>query len=289
MSRLISDKFKDWEKLCDERFSKLKSNEEKLNRFFIALYGIGDEISAEVNDNDVTVRRADLQREIKSLISFAVGCIFGRYSVDRDGLCYAGGAWDGSAYSTIIPCPDNIMTLNDSKSGLTAAVTDFIEKVYGSDTLDANLEFITEVLGGSGDAQTFLYNYLKRCFFADHSKTYKNRPIYWQITSGRKNAFTAYMYLHRYNSSFINVLLEKYAQPHYEKLSRSLDDLRKAHKLTTGAEKAALRRDISRLQTLLLEMDGFIHRLDLLSKQNITIDLDDGVKANYEKLSDILV
>ena len=288
MSKLISDKYKDWEKLCDARFEKLKSNEEELNRFFIDLYGIGDEISAEVDDNDITVRRADLQREIKSLISYAVGCIFGRYSLDREGLCYAGGEWDSTAYSTIIPCSDNIMPINDSTHGLTEAVIDFIEKVYGSDTLSENLNFVMTALGGSGDARTFLHNYLKRSFFADHSKVYKNRPIYWQITSGRKNAFTAIMYLHRYNGDFIDILENKYAKPRYEKLKSDLEKLCAAHKSSTGAEKAAYRRDISRVKTLLLEMEGFLHRLALLSKQGITIDLDDGVKNNYEKLKDIL-
>ena len=289
MSKLISDKYKDWEKLCDERFEKLKSNEEELNRFFIDLYGVGSEISPQVADSDITVRRADLQREIKSLISYAVGCIFGRYSLDRDGLCYAGGNWDSTAYSTIIPCTDNIMTLNDSESGLTAAVIEFMEKVYGSDTLNENLDFIVSALGGSGDARTFLHNYLKRSFFTDHSKIYKSRPIYWQITSGRKNAFTALMYVHRYNESFLEVLIKAHAQPRYDKLRDDLKKLSTAHKSSIGAQKASYRRDISRVQTLLLEMEGFLHRLQLLSKQGITIDLDDGVKNNYEKLKDILV
>lgn len=289
MSKLISDKFKDWEKLCDERFNRLKSNEEKLNRFFIDLYGIADEVSPEVNDNDVTVRRAELQRDIKSLISYAVGCIFGRYSLDRDGLCYAGGDWDSSAYTTIIPCSDNIMPLNDIQCGLTAAVRDFVEKVYGSDTLDENLCFITSALGGCGDSITFLHNYLKRSFFADHSKVYKNRPIYWQISSGKKNAFTAFMYLHRYDSGFLNTLKVKYALPHYEKLCKEMDHMKRAHKMSTGAEKAAFRRDASRIQTLVLEMEGFIQRLTLLSEQNIIIDLDDGVKVNHDKLKDILI
>ena len=289
MSVLISDKFKDWEKLCDDRFNKLKSNEEELNRFFIDIYGIGDEVSAEVDDSDVTVRRAELQREIKSLISYAVGCIFGRYSLDREGLCYAGGEWDSSAYSTIIPCPDNVMTLNDMHSGLTAAVINFIETVYGSDTLDENLGFIATALGNSGDPKTFLYNYLKRSFFTDHSKVYKNRPIYWQISSGKKSAFSAFMYLHRCNSDFLKVLTKKYAEPHYEKLQKKLLDLSSAHKLSKGAEKSAYRRDISRVQNLLLEMEGFLHRLRQLSEQNVFIDLDDGVKTNYEKFKDILV
>jgi len=289
MSKLISDKFKDWEKICDERFQKLKSNEEKLNRFFIDLYGIADEVSPEVDDSDVTVRRADLQREIKSLISYAVGCIFGRYSLDRDGLCYAGGDWDSSAYSTIIPCSDNIMPLNDIHSGLTAAVRDFIEKVYGSDTLEENLSFITAALGGCGEPLTFIHNYLRRSFFSDHSKVYKNRPVYWQISSGKKNAFTAFMYLHRYNSDLLSILKGRYALPHYEKLCKELDNLKKAHKLSSGTEKAAYRRNMIRTQALMLEMEDFIKRLGSLSAQNITIDLDDGVKINREKLKDILL
>lgn len=288
MSKLISDKFKEWEKLCDERFTRLKENEEKINKFFISAYGLENELTPEVNDEDVTVRRADLQREIKSLISYAVGCIFGRYSLDHEGLCYAGGEWDSSLYSTIIPCADNIMTLNSPDSGLTAAVISFMEKAYGKDTLDENLAFIAEALGGSGDAHEVLHGYLRKNFFREHCKVYRKRPIYWQFTSGSKKAFKAIMYIHRYTPDTLSVLEKKYALPYFEQLKIRLSAQNSEHKLSNGSEKTAIRRNISRSQALITEMEGFIQRLNILTGENIVLDLDDGVKINYEKLKDIL-
>ena len=288
MSELIEDKYRKWEMLCEERFRRLKENEEKLNRFYIDLYDISEEITPEVDDSDVTVRRADLKRDIKSLLSYAIGCIFGRYSLDREGLCYAGGKWDSSAYKTIIPCKDNIMPIDTPESGLTAAVVNFVEKVYGSDTLEENLRFIADALEGSGDSRSAIHSYLKRNFFDDHTKVYKKRPIYWQITSGRKGAFKALMYLHRFNGKTLSVLKDSYAVPRYNELKAQLTSLSAEHSMAAGAEKAALRRSSSRMQTLIVEMEGFIACLDQLIKENITIDLDDGVKVNYEKLKDIL-
>ena len=288
MSELIEDKYRKWEMLCEERFRRLKENEEKLNRFYIDLYDISEEITPDVDDSDVTVRRADLKRDIKSLLSYAIGCIFGRYSLDREGLCYAGGKWDSSAYKTIIPCKDNIMPIDTPESGLTAAVVDFVEKVYGSDTLEENLRFIADALECSGDSRTAIHNYLKRSFFDDHTKVYKKRPIYWQITSGRKGAFIALIYLHRFNGKTLSVLKDSYAVPRYNELKAQLTALSEKHRQADGAEKAALRRSSSRMQTLIVEMEGFIACLDQLIKENITIDLDDGVKVNYEKLKDIL-
>jgi len=289
MSRLISDKYKEWEELCRQRFQRLKANEEQLNRYYIDLYGMGSEITPEVDDTDVTVRLADLQREIRSLISYAVGCIFGRYSLDREGLCYAGGQWDSSVYSTIIPCKDNIMTLNSPDSGLTKAVTNFVEKVYGSETLVENLRFIADALGGSGEPVTVIHNYLRKDFFADHFKVYKKRPIYWQFTSGKKSVFTAFMYFHRYTPELIVALERKYAVPCHEKLKSQLSSSIKLHKSSSGAEKSVHRRDISRLQAQITEMEGFIARLRLLAEQKIVLEADDGIRANYEKLKGILV
>ena len=288
MSRLISDRYKEWEELCQQRFRKLKENEEKLNRYYIDLYGMGEEISPEVEDKDVTVRLADPGREIRSLISYAVGCIFGRYSPDRDGLCYSGGNWDPSAYSTIVPCSDNIMTVNSPDSGLTKAVIDFVEKIYGSDTLSDNLSFIAATIGGGDDPVITIHNYLRKGFSADHCKIYKKRPIYWQITSGRKNGFCAFIYFHRYTPELLTVLESGYALPYYTELMEKQDKLIKAHKEYSGAEKASLRRDISRLQTIMLEIEGFNARLHLLAEQKIDLDPDDGIKNNYSRLKDIL-
>lgn len=156
MSRLISDKFKEWEAECDARFNQLKANEEELNRIFIDIYGLQDELTPEVEEKDVTVRKADLQREIKSLISYAIGVIFGRYSLDVEGLAFAGGEWDNSKYKTIIPDADNILPICDDdyfEDDLTGKVIKFIEVVYGKETLEENLRFIADALGGKGTAR----------------------------------------------------------------------------------------------------------------------------------------
>ena len=153
MSRLISEKYKEWERNCEARFQRLKANEEELNRIFIDIYGLQDELTPEVEDKDVTVRRADLTREIKSLISYAVGCLFGRYSLDVKGLAYAGGEWDDSKYKTIIPVKDNVLPICDDDylpTDLTGLIVDFVAKVYGEDTLEENLKFIADALGGKG-------------------------------------------------------------------------------------------------------------------------------------------
>ena len=289
MSYLISDKYKEWEAICESRFQTLKQNEEKLNRYFIDIYNISDEISPNVDDSDITVRRAELQREIKSLICYAVGCIFGRYSLDREGLCYAGGVWDSSEYKTILPCQDNIMTINDKDSGLTSAVIDFIEKVYGSDTLEDNLSFIAEALGNNTDPRKAIHDYLQKSFFSDHCKIYKNRPVYWQFTSGKKGAFRAIMYVHRYNDTLLSLLENNYALPCFNALKNELLVLKKEYTEALSNEKAKIRRSISRIQNLLFEMEGFLQKLHQMAENHIFLDLDDGVKVNYEKLKDILV
>ena len=178
MSRLISDKFKEWAMECDERFAKLKANEEELNRIFIEIYGLGDELTPEVEDKDVTVRRADLQREIKSLISYAIGCIFGRYSLDVEGLCYAGGVWDETKYQTIIPDRDNILPICDDEyfeDDIVGKFINFVEVVYGKETLEENLKFISSALGGKGTAREVIRSYFLNDFYSDHLKTYQKK------------------------------------------------------------------------------------------------------------------
>ena len=198
MSILISDKYTQWAKECEARFQKLKSNEEELNRIFIDIYGLQDELTPEVEDKDVTVRRADLQREIKSLLSYAVGCLFGRYSLDEKGLCYAGGEWDASKYKTILPVKDNVLPICDDdylESDLTGKIVEFVKIVYGEDTLEENLKFIADALGTKGATpREAIRNYLLNGFYADHCKIYQKRPIYWLFSSGKKNAFKALVY-----------------------------------------------------------------------------------------------
>ena len=205
MGKLISDKFAAWQEECEQRFQQLKANEEELNRIFIDIYGLQDELTPEVEDKDVTVRRADLTREIKSLLSYAVGCLFGRYSLDVDGLVYAGGEWDDSKYVTLKPVTDNVLPLCDEEyfgeNDLVNRIVEFVRVVYGADTLEENLAFVAKALGNKGHtSREIIRNYFLKDFFADHCKIYQKRPIYWMFDSGKKNGFKALVYLHRWDA-----------------------------------------------------------------------------------------
>ena len=187
-------------------FNQLKANEEELNRIFIDIYGLQDELKPEVVDKDVTVRKADLQRDIKSLISYAVGCMFGRYSLDVDGLAYAGGEWDDGKYTTYPADKDNIIPICDDEyfdDDIVGRFVKFIEAVYGKDTLEENLKFIADALGGKGQPREVIRNYFLNDFYKDHFKIYQKRPIYWLFDSGKKNGFKALIYMHRYQPDTI--------------------------------------------------------------------------------------
>ena len=202
----IAESFEQWQSECDNRFNKLKANEEELNRIFIDIYGLQDELTPEVEDKDVTVRKADLGRDIRSFISYAVGCMFGRYSMDVDGLAYAGGEWADSKYSTFKADEDNIIPISDDEyfeDDIIGRFVKFVEVVYGKDTLQENLKFIADALGGKEQPKDVIRNYFMNGFYADHCKIYQKRPIYWLFDSGKKNGFKCLIYMHRYQPDTI--------------------------------------------------------------------------------------
>ena len=180
-----------WAQECEGRFNQLKANEEELNRIFIDIYGLQDELTPEVEDKDVTVRKADLQRDIKSLLSYAVGCMFGRYSLDSEGLAYAGGDWDESKYKTFLPDVDGIIPITDEEylgDDIVTRLCSWLKIVYGEDTLEENVDFIAKALGGRGSSsREIIRNYFLKDFFKDHCKIYQKRPIYWLFDSGKQN------------------------------------------------------------------------------------------------------
>ena len=288
MGRLIFDKFKEWALACDERFAKLKGNEEELNRIFIALYGLQEELSPEVEDKDVTVRRAELQREIRSLLSYAVGCIFGRYSPDVEGLCYAGGTWDASLYRTVMPVEDNLLTLHggEGENDIVVRVVDFVRAVYGEDTLEENLSFIATALGGKGDAREVLRSYFINGFYADHLKVYRKRPIYWLFDSGKKNGFKALFYLHRYDAELLSRMHSQYVVKRYDSLREGVKAL--INGLSSAENRVKQVEVVKKLMLQWDELATFEKKLKLLTDERITLDLDDGVKVNYEKFGDLL-
>ena len=291
MARLIADKFKEWEAECDARFNQLKANEEELNRIFIEIYGLQDELTPEVEDRDVTVRKAELQREIKSLISYAIGCIFGRYSLDVEGLCYAGGQWDASKYKTIIPDADNILPICDDEyfdDDLLGKIVNFVEVVYGKETLEENLRFIADALGGKGTAREVIRNYLLNGFYADHLKTYQKRPIYWLFSSGKKNGFKALIYMHRYQPDLLARMRTDYVHEQQERYRTQLQMFEDSAQSALPSERVKLNKQITKLKDQALEIQKYEEKIHHLADQMISINLDDGVKVNYAKFEEVL-
>lgn len=291
MGILISDKYAAWEQECESRFQKLKANEEELNRIFIDIYGLQDELTPGVEDKDVTVRRADLTREIKSLISYAVGCLFGRYSLDVKGLAYAGGEWDSAKYKTIIPDKDNVLPICDDdylEDDLTGRIVDFVRIVYGEDTLEENLKFIADALGGKGTPREVLRNYLLNGFYADHCKIYQKRPIYWLFSSGKKHAFKALVYMHRWERTTVATVRTDYVHELQERYRTQLSMLGEQMESAAPSDRVKLKKRHEKLTAQLDEINKYEEKVHHLADQMIDIDLDDGVKINYAKFQDIL-
>ena len=289
MSQLISDKFNQWEAECDDRFNRLKANEEELNRIFIEIYGLQDELSPEVEDKDVTVHRADLQREIRSLISYAVGCMFGRYSLDVEGLAYAGGEWDDSKYSTFIPDDDNCIPITDEaffEDDIVGRFVEFVRLVYGDDILEENLKFVADALGSKGKtSREVIRNYFLSDFMKDHMKVYHKLPIYWQFDSGKQNGFKALVYMHRWNADTIGNMrveyLHKMQRVYESEIARMQEIIDSSDK---GREISAAEKRKNKLMKQLKETKDYDTRIAHLALSRIDIDLDDGVKVNYEKV-----
>lgn len=289
----IEASFMQWQRECDERFQTLKSNEEELNRIFIDIYGLQDELTPEVEDKDVTVRRADLGREIRSLISYAVGCMFGRYSLDEPGLAFAGGVFDISKYKTYIPEDDNIIPIGSADyfdDDIVVRFTDFVRTVYGESTLGENLQFIADALypNGNGTARERIRRYFLNDFYKDHVKIYQKRPIYWLMDSGKKDGFKALFYLHRYDKYTIARARTDYLHP----LQRKYDAEIKRLEMLSGAaedtrEKAAYRKEIDVLLTKMDECRVYDQVVSHIAHQQIELDLDDGVKVNYAKFQGV--
>ena len=292
MGTLISDKFAAWEAECNQRFNQLKANEEELNRIFIDIYGLQDELTPEVEDKDVTVRRADLTREIKSLLSYAVGCMFGRYSLDVDGLAYAGGKWDDSKYTTFIPDADNVLPITDEEyftDDIVGRFVEFVKVVYGTDTLEDNLAFIAKALGVKGTSpRAVIRNYFLNGFYTDHVKIYQKRPIYWLYDSGKQNGFKALIYMHRYQPDTIARIRTDYVHEQQARYRTAIADLEQRIANASTGERVKLNKKLTVLQAQDAEIRTYEEKIHHLADQMISIDLDDGVKKNYAIFQDVL-
>lgn len=288
-----------WENECNERFNQLKANEEELNRIFIDIYGLQDELSPEVEDKDVTVRKADLQRDIKSLISYAVGCMFGRYSLNKEGLAYAGGEWDESIYSAFVPDMDNIIPICDEEyfsDDIVSRFCEWVKVVYGEKSLEINLDFIAKALGNKGNtSREVIRNYFLNDFFKDHCNTYSvtgsgKRPIYWQFDSGKQSGFKALIYMHRYDANTVGRVrtdylhrAQKYAETAMQSAQYTIDNA------TSASEKSKATKAVTKYTKQLAEIKIYDEAIAHVANQRIKIDLDDGVKINYAKFQGVEV
>lgn len=307
MSKLISDKYEQWKEECEQRFLKLKENEEELNRIFIDIYGLNDELTPDVADKDITVHRVydskddvpenmkgsnyvrTLHDEIVSLVSYAVGCMFGRYSLDVDGLAYAGGEWDESKYKTFIPDADNCIPITDEEyfeDDIVGLFCAWLKKVYGEETLEENLDFIANALGNKGKtSREVIRNYFLTDFIKDHIKTYQKRPIYWLFDSGKQNGFKALVYMHRWNADTIGNVRVEYLhriQRVYEKEITRMQEIIDNSRDNKEISNATKRKE--KLQKQIKETKEYDANVAHLALSRIDIDLDDGVKVNYEKV-----
>ena len=309
MGKLISEKYAAWQAECEARFQQLKKNEEELNRIFIDIYGLQDELTPDVADKDITVHRVfdskddvpesmkgsnyvrTMRDEIVSLISYAVGCLFGRYSLDIEGLAYAGGEWDSSKYKTIIPDSDNILPICDDDyfdDDIVGKFVDFVRKVYGEDTLEENLRFIANALGGKGTPRQVIRSYFLNDFYSDHLKTYQKRPIYWLFSSGKKNGFKALIYMHRYQPDLLARMRTDYVHEQQERYRTQIRMLEDSEKTAAPSERVKLNKQMTKLKDQALEIQKYEEQIHHLADQMISIDLDDGVKVNYAKFQSVL-
>ena len=307
MSKLISDKYEQWKEECEQRFLKLKENEEELNRIFIDIYGLQDELTPDVADKDITVHRVydskddvpdsmkgsiyvrTLHDESVSLVSYAVGCMFGRYSLVVDGLAYAGGEWDGSKYKTFIPDADNCIPITDEEyfeDDIVGLFCAWLKKVYGEDTLEENLDFIANALGNKGKtSREVIRNYFLTDFIKDHIKTYQKRPIYWLFDSGKQNGFKALVYMHRWNADTIGNVRVEYLhriQRVYEKeITRMQEIIDNSHD-NKEISNATKRKE--KLQKQIKETKNYDAKISHITLSRINIDLNNKIKVNNEKV-----
>lgn len=287
----VAEAYAAWAAECDARFNQLKANEEELNRIFIDIYGLQDELTPEVEDKDVTVRRADLGRDIRSLISYAVGCMFGRYSLDVNGLAYAGGEWDAAKYTTFQPGKDAILPVCDDdyfEDDIMGRFVQWVETVYGGVTLEENLKFIADALGGKGSPREVIRNYFLNGFYADHCKVYQKRPIYWLFDSGKKNGFKCLIYMHRYQPDTIARIRTDYVHEQQARYRTAITDLEQRINGASTSERVKLNKRLAALQAQAAEIRGYEEKIHHLADQMIKIDLDDGVKKNYALFQDVL-
>lgn len=276
-----------WQGECNDRRAKLKANEEELNRIFIEIYGLQDELTPDVDDKDITVRAADLQRDMRSFVSYAVGCMFGRYSLDTEGLAYAGGEWDENKYKSFLPDADNCLPITEEhffEDDIVTQFANFVQAVFGEDTLEDNLRYVADNLGikGNGTAREKIRQYFLKEFYKDHCKVYQKRPIYWLFDTGKKNGFKALCYMHRWTVNTVGDVRIDYMHK-LQRLYRN-EIIRLQENIDNGEEIAKSQKRLEKVTNQLQETEEYDAKIGIVVAARTEIDLDDGVKVNYDKV-----
>ncbi|MEJ9280657.1 BREX-1 system adenine-specific DNA-methyltransferase PglX [Ureibacillus thermosphaericus] len=294
-SNKLSDAFKNWSAHMESQFAQLKSNEEELNRIFIDAYGLQDELTPDVPDEEVTVRRADRVRDAKSFLSYFVGLVMGRYSLDVEGLAYAGGDWDESKYKTFKPNKYGLILLTDEyyfEDDIIARLREFLSVTFGEETVEENLQWLAESLGMKQNetAEERLRRYFLDEFFKDHCQVYQKRPIYWLVDSGKQKGLRTLIYMHRYQPDTMATIRFEHLQEIQTKYNNEIDavNLRLTNPNLSATEKRELEKRRERFQKRLEELLEFDKKLAEYANAQIVIDLDDGVKVNYAKFEKVL-
>lgn len=294
----IENSFKLWSDFTKNQFNQLKSNEEELNRIFIDIYGLQGELTPEVEDKDITIRKADRDREMKSFISYAVGCMMGRYSLDIEGLVFAGGVFDNSKYKTFNADEDAIIPITDNEyfeDDIVAKFVEFVKVVFGQDSLEENLNYIADTecfkRKVNETSRECLRRYFLKGFMEDHLKVYQKRPIYWMFDSGKQNGFKALIYMHRYDENMVAKIRTDYLhriQRTYEsEIIRLEKDINS--EVLSIKEKTRAKKDKEKISKQIDECKAYDQVIAHVANQRISIDLDDGVKVNYNKFQGIEV
>ena len=293
----LSESFTYWKKRSEDLVLEMKYLEEENNRLFINAYGLQDELSPEVPEDQITLTRADREKDCQRLISYAIGCMMGRYSLDAPGLIYAHAGnvgFDASRYPSFPADADGILPVTDQPwfaDDAAARVREFLHAVWGPDTLEENLAWLAESLGpkGSETPNETIRRYIADKFFKDHLQTYKKRPIYWLFSSGKQGAFQALVYLHRYHEGTLARMRAEYVVPLTGKLQARIDMLQKdALAASSTAARNKLNKEVEKLSKKHLELLAYDEKLRHYADMRITLDLDDGVKVNYGKFGDLL-
>ncbi len=292
----IKEAYENWKNVRIKRFNRIKENEERLNQIFIDIYQIKEGITPNVDDDNITMSIPDITDDIKSFISYAVGCMMGRYSLNEDGLIYSGGKWEESKYITFPADKDGILPICDDEyfdDDITGLFINFVETVYGTPTLEENLKFIAEAIGGKGSPRQVIRNYFINDFYTDHCATYSvtgsgKRPIYWLFDSGKKNGFKCLVYMHRYKPDTVARIRTDYVHEQQSRYRTAITGLERQIADASTSERVRLNKRLSTLKDQAEEIFKYEEKIHHLADQMISIDLDDGVKHNYEIFKDVL-